>query len=196
MKSLEQVLVQCVEIKLNRRKKPLENEQLVLTEKVKKLKRAKDVLCKNDSDFGFSSLLHLNADTFHLNKKKYNGKITIARIWYYISTLNDEEQVLAKESFVTALSECIEGNKRKCIPGQIQRILIAVCQGRLDGVNIDNSQTLITTSTAITLFFNNPFNRGLRGQDLDAAVQDWLQDNPFVERAPFELEIKKYAAMN
>ena len=103
---------------------------------------------------------------------------------------------MAKESFVTALSECIEGNERICPPGQIQRVLIAVCQGRLDGVNIDNSQTLITTSTAIRRFFDNPLNRGLRGQDLDAAVQAWLQDNPFVERAPFLLEISNYEAMN
>ena len=53
-------------------RKQLQNEQL--TEKVNKLERAKDVLCKNDSNFGFSSLLHLDLDTFHLNKKNIMEK--------------------------------------------------------------------------------------------------------------------------
>ena len=94
------------------------------------------------SDFG--SLLGEGNDQVTSCGINMSAKEWMARLWFFASTYTDpnaknnddveKEQENAKYSIVSSLADAIETDgHRVCNPGKIQRLLVGVLQGRMEG---------------------------------------------------------------
>jgi hypothetical protein len=83
---------------------------------------------------GFGSLLSARISGYGL--RDMHPKEFLGRFWYFAS--HTEDSLNAKISLMTVIADSIEGNDHLvCNPGKMQRMIVAVLQGRLKGVNID-----------------------------------------------------------
>lgn len=125
-------------------------------------------------------------------------------IWKFIRSLpNQKERELAAHALINALVDCYEQGERVCNPGKVQRILIAVVQGRMSKVKIDqvqpSSKQLVTA--LMNEFFANPEHQKIEEwQDLKQAVIKFINDRPAIKgtdvEATFKRKIQKYAILN
>lgn len=126
------------------------------------------------------------------------GKELIARLWRFATSLADEaDRVNAVRGIISALEESSnEDNFLMCNQGKVQRLVIAVLQGRLAGVNIENldlnAEENIPIPDAIRLFFT-PARQEI--EQLEPLLQEanlFLDENPRINRDLFMQEIRNY----
>lgn len=149
-------------------------------------------------------------DTFTIYGLRIPGKEVVARFWRFIENYNDPngnielERNNAKIAMVQTLSRCFEGNgKLVCNPGKVQRLAVAVLQGRLAGVDIDEIQEalVIPTNQAITLFFSLEWRQQLsldpnREEELIAEAMRFCNENPLIDRETFLAEVRQVHQLN
>ena len=129
---------------------------------------------------------------FSIHGFMLEGKELIARLWNFISSLDLQEQPLAKEGIVTALSDSFApSGDRVCNQGKTQRLCISVLQGRLNGVQIDDIEIPNPDlATSLNLFFANPERREMEPHQLREQARLFCDQNPLVAREGFLAQIE------
>jgi len=80
-----------------------------------------------------------------------------------------------------------------CNQGKTQRLLIAVLQGRLEGVQIDDLAPVLTPDQAFGLFFTSEPRRGIQDkQELLREANRFLQENPIVDGESFMVKLEEF----
>ncbi|MDP1608224.1 MAG: hypothetical protein Q8L98_02785 [Chlamydiales bacterium] len=134
------------------------------------------------------------------------GKEAIGRLWLYVQKISDpKDQKNALTSVLTALNESIATNgSRVCNPGKIERLFIAVLQGRLKGVKIDDSISLgenlgpskKLTEQSLTIFFANEAHQKIDNRkDLLEAGRLFCENSPNLNRMGFLKLLDDYMAL-
>ncbi len=133
-------------------------------------------------------------DNFSVNGLMLSGEDLIGRLWIFVSGLSPSEQITAKFGMIRALVKSFEGDQRVCNGGKSQRLVTAVLQGRLEGVNVDIVNIAIATRDATRMFFNIEAHKTIRSLEaLLAAADRFCDENPGIERAAFLEQINVYA---
>lgn len=130
-----------------------------------------------------------------------SGQELTGRLWIYADTFQDpggnaafsqRERVNAKLAMVRALAD--SHRQGSCNQGTGQRMVVAVLQGRLPGVLLDDHAAAVTTPAAVRMFFNVARHQAIETRnELVAAANVFCQENPGVERLGFLAEINNYA---
>ena len=96
---------------------------------------------------------------------------------------------------ISALSDSYDDfNLKVCNQGKTQRLVVAVLQGRLAGVNIEGDGVSVSTPEAIRMFFNMEAHKKIgEFKDLMEAANQFCDDHTLVNRDSFIAEIEKYA---
>ncbi len=141
-------------------------------------------------------LLHNNAlHAVDGGRLRISGEELIARLWIFANEQNsDKERENCRFGIIKALSDSIEHGTRVCPPGQTQRQVIAVLQGRLEGVNVDDVEVIRTKTLNehTAAFLSGQMGTTDRAQLIQAAGE-YLNQNPDVDRDPFMAAITTYA---
>jgi hypothetical protein len=143
----------------------------------------------------------VSGDPFTYLGFEIHGKELAARMYRFAdSILDPRDKDNAKVGIVHALSQSFEGGERVCNQGKTQRLVTAVLQGRLQGVNVEGHDLgVITKQQAVQMFFHNPAHAALLERDDDARVEllaaanAFADINPNVQRAEFIAEINATA---
>ncbi|KAG6559119.1 hypothetical protein RHABOEDO_001749 [Candidatus Rhabdochlamydia oedothoracis] len=146
---------------------------------------------KNNQDFGPL----INDEGFTILGLQMSGADLIGRLRIFISKLPENEQINALTSMISALSDSYNDcNTRVCNQGKTQRLVVAVLQGRLPGVNIEGDVISITTEAAMEMFFNIKAHQEIdKFKDLIEAANQFCNEHVLVNKDTFILEIKEYA---
>ena len=158
---------------------------------------------------------------FIVNSLSTSGEEIIGRLWSFIKALPEKEKEIVRDSFVAELNKCInEDGQRICNQGKVQHLFIAVLQGYLEGVEIDDSIKIpkkvssssenpveqgesseaaasrsVSVEHAINLFFATQKNREIdKLEELLAAAGAFCDESPLISREEFIKEIEDYAA--
>ena len=136
----------------------------------------------------------LDEECFSCNGFSLTGKELIGRLWGFISGCDENNQDECKKGMLTALSTSFEGENLVCNQGKTQRLLIAVLQGRLEGVQIDDLAPVLTPDQALSYFFDSEPRRQRIEDKLELLreANRFLQENPNVQRVPFMDKIEEY----
>jgi hypothetical protein len=126
---------------------------------------ARDALSKPKGDEGFGPLL--GGGGFTVIGVPLTGEEVIGRLWIYASDLKGAEQTNAKQGMISALQKSYEHDARVCNQGKTQRLMIAVLQGRLKGVDVDGVP--LTRQQAAAAFLEAHRDIQVRTQLLAAA---------------------------
>ena len=134
---------------------------------------------------------------FILHGQQINGFEAIGKLWEFCNRIEDpDEKRLAIHSMIENILECMNGdNNRVCQPGQLQRLMVGVVQGRLDGVNIDNIEcnTKLDGKKSLSLFFQNPNNQEIEvAETMRAAALKFIEENPMIDADDFKKELIDY----
>lgn len=147
----------------------------------------------------------------------------IARLWHFSDTYTpppgqgvnvNREREMARDDMVLGLSRCFNPDGRRvCDPGKVARLVVAVLQGRLSGVNIDrvpipiNGDTSVEfvitdamreqaiqqlATAAINEFFAVEANRTLEEAALIKAAETFIGAKPGIDREEFLKQIADY----
>ena len=134
----------------------------------------------------------LDEEGFSCNGFSLTGKELIGRLWGFISGCDEKNQNECKEGMLTALSTSFEGGNLVCNQGKTQRLLIAVLQGRLKGVQIDDLAPVLSPDQALGLFFADERRRGIQNkQELLREANRFLEENP-IPRETFMAKLKEF----
>lgn len=137
----------------------------------------------------------INKNQITIMGLKISGEEVIARLWVFASKLTELDQTLAKDGIIFGLKESCEEKFRVCNPGKVERLITAVLQGRLPGVEIElMTKKEVSTGQAMEMFFYREAHRGIEQLEplLDAANR-FCDENPAVNRTDFIREIIAYA---
>ncbi len=94
---------------------------------------------------------------------------------------------------VTALSTSFEHGSLVCNQGKTQRLLIAVLQGRLEGVQIDDLAPVLSPDHALAVFFSDERRQNINDkEELLAEANSFLQLNPSVQRESFMAKLEEF----
>ena len=120
-----------------------------------------------------------------------SGEELIARLWLYANQHPEKEN--CQISMIKALADSIEEGKRVCPPGQTQRLVVGVLQGRLEGANVDKVEApTITLNQSVAAFLSENQTCPSRAQ-LMTNAEVFLNTNPLVNREAFLGEINYFA---
>lgn len=111
----------------------------------------------------------------------FSGLELIARLWRFVDRFVDPnipnmelEKENARESIIRALCDCIESdNLRVCNPGKVQRLVVGVLQGRLQGVNVDN---LVMTDVVPVVVASRMFFESFGVRELHQKIGQFTQE--------------------
>jgi hypothetical protein len=135
----------------------------------------------------------LDKESFSCNRFSLTGKELIGRLWGFISGCDENNQHECKEGMVTALSTSFEHGSLVCNQGKTQRLLIAVLQGRLEGVQIDDLAPVLSPDQALRFFLDDKQRQLInKKEDLLAKANRFLEDNPIVHRESFMAKLEDY----
>jgi hypothetical protein len=136
----------------------------------------------------------VGGEDFSVNGFCLTGKELVGRLWNFVSQCEEKEQLQAKTGMINALAKSFEEAFRVCNQGKTQRLLVAVLQGRLQGVNIDDVAPVLSPDQVLDLFFKSDGRRGLikKKEELLVEAENFLQLNPNVERASFMAKLEDY----
>ena len=135
----------------------------------------------------------LDEEGFSCNGFSLTGKELIGRLWGFISGCDENNQDECKKGMLTALSTSFEGENLVCNQGKTQRLLIAVLQGRLEGVQIDDLAPVLSPDQALDLFFSDKRRQHINNkEELLAEANRFLEDNPIVQRESFMAKLEEY----
>ena len=131
-----------------------------------------------------------------------SGADLIGHLWIFASNLSDsKEQANAKKGMIFALQDSYEDDgNRVCNQGKVQRLITAVVQGRLQGVNIDVEAGIqdVPVQKAVTMFFLSKPENGVDPktitelQPLLEAGTLFCRDNPLVKQDEFIEKLRAY----
>ncbi|HAB99763.1 MAG TPA: hypothetical protein DCE71_08080 [Parachlamydiales bacterium] len=173
-----------------------------------KLVQAFSLLTENDrsSSFYFPFL-----EPFYLiNHTKVSGNEIIARLCHFISHLDSPDRENAFHAMVNILNsdECAGKGTRKCPGGIVERLFIAVLQGRLKDVQIDEAEDIGLISIrdpkkkddpakSLNDFFSLPAHQKITDyKKLIKAAEKFFQINQHkVEKEGFFKQIEEYAIL-
>lgn len=147
----------------------------------------------------FGPLIATEIETqFTVYGLEIRGQELICRLWIFASQLPDPVDVNnAKQGMITALQQSYENGCRVCNPGKTQRLVVAVLQGRLAGVQIEEEIPL--SQAAIQLFFLKPsVQRAANREELQREVDLFLEQETNlspVDRQRFVAAVWEYAAL-
>ncbi len=119
-----------------------------------------------------------------------SGEELVARVWMFAS---DHEPNNTKRGMVLALADSYEHQERVCNQGKAHRLVIAVLQGRLAGVNIEGEVSEVSVPQALTMFFHLPGHRDLAEEPLFAAADKFCAENSAVPKEAFLKAVQDYA---
>lgn len=149
---------------------------------------------------GFEHLL--DRKKFTISGLDISGFELVGRLWIFTDQLEDEkEKINAKEGMIGALADSYnENGTRVCNPGKAQRLVIQVLQGegRLSGVNVDRVEIpqKVSGVMAVKLFTAVKANQQITDFNvLKEKAEQYLKDNPGVDKAEFRKEIRGYAEL-
>jgi len=151
----------------------------------------------------------------------------VGRFWIFANQYADfylkespqasKEKENLRTAMITALASSYDDFGRVCNPGKVQRLCIALLQGRLPEINIDGlafmpdltnqttpqasqmplavpTEALVPTSTAVQTFFSIKKHQKIQdAQELKAVAEKFLLENPLVARDTFLKELSQYA---
>ncbi len=140
----------------------------------------------------------IDEEGFSIQGLQILGEELIGRLWIFASQLAGDEQTNAKIGMISALMDSYSSGVRVCNQGKIQRLVVAVLQGRLSGVDMEGIMipAQVSTAVAIPLFFQVVDHCVIRVlNDLNAAANLFCDLNPTVNRVDFLVEIAAYAAL-
>ena len=148
---------------------------------------------------GFGPLVEANDPYMNIDGKEF-----IARLWIFSNSIRDaKDQINAKKAMVSALTECFDGyGGLVCMQGKTQRLMIAVVQGRIEGINIEqhdignivSSNVKITKEQAISQFFEVPRRQAIEDYlELKKEADQFCKENNRVDRDEFLAEILEFA---
>lgn len=195
-----QVAIECFKSELE-----MWSQEAGKAEIVEKAKKALgDIYCE-----GFPPLLtgDIGGRRLTIGGLQTTGEEFLVRIWIYIEAIADEtDKGMAKESLSLALADSINGYGRLvCNPGKVQRIMVGVLQGRLDGVNIDGmaydldeeEQDKLTADDAVKAFFRDEKKQKITNwKSLKEVGEIFVKENPRVEEQGFYKGLLKSACDN
>ena len=157
----------------------------------KKEKAKKALLTPREENEPFGPLL--GDGMFTILGYAVRGKELVARLWIFASSLQEPEQENAKSGMVTALANSYESGQRICNQGKTQRLAVAVLQGRLEGVKIDDeAPLLLSTEKALALFFEDERRKTMSKSELLKAAEEFLKTAKNVDAAAFNKGIEDY----
>jgi hypothetical protein len=143
----------------------------------------------------------------------------MGRLWHFVSTYIDplattpkaqaQEQENARRSLFGALAASIETDGHLvCNPGKLQRIAVAVLQGRLAGVNIDGSvvkesvgsvsaapriEPPLDNHSAWRMFeMINPFRTPFSAETYRERAEAFIRENPRVDAPWLREEVERF----
>jgi DNA-directed RNA polymerase specialized sigma24 family protein len=124
-----------------------------------------------------------------------SGEELIGRLWAFASKLAEPDQTNAKGGMISALKDSYLMGSRVCNQGKTQRLIVAVLQGRLAGVDIELIPEMqVSTPQAVQMFFTMKAHRDIEQlEPLVGAANLFCDENPAVNRADFVREIREYA---
>jgi hypothetical protein len=158
--------------------------------------RAKAQQALNGPDETWPPLLHNHAlHAIDGGRLRISGEELIARLWIFANEQKSEtERENCRFGIMKALSDSIEYGGRVCPPGQTQRQVISVLQGRLEGVNVDDVEVVRakTLNEHTAAFLSGQMTTTDRAQLIQAAGE-YLNQNPDVNRDAFMAAINTYA---
>ena len=134
---------------------------------------------------------------FSIHGLSMKGNEILARLWIFALNLPQPDQNNVKFGMAKALKDSFDADSRMvCNPGKVQRLIVAVLSGRLDGVNIETAlDRRPSTQDAIVMFFT-PDRREIETlTPLLAAANDFCDQNPLVNREEFITLITQYAQL-
>jgi hypothetical protein len=118
-----------------------------------------------------------------------SGEELIARLWIFANGHPDKDN--CRYAMIKALSDSIEEGRRVCPPGQSQRLVVAVLQGRLDKVDVDGVR--LNLNQVVSAFLNENQTCKSREELLKKAEEFLNRDPNLVDREKFLNEIHIYA---
>ncbi len=137
----------------------------------------------------WAPLLNNAIYTIDNGRLSISGEELIARLWIFANEQSEKkEQENCRFGIIKALSDSIEHGRRVCPPGQTQRQIVAVLQGRLKGVNVDGVRK--TTNELVAGLIVE--NKGAGRAQLIQAAGVFLDRNPDVDRDAFMIELNEY----
>lgn len=127
-----------------------------------------------------------------------HGKEFAARLWLFTKSIEDEkDKELAKYGIISGLlaSHDEDSGTLWCNPGKVQRLVVSVLQGRLEGINVEGHELgVVDDKTALALFFQcKKHNEFKKLEDLIAAAQTFIEENPSIMKEAFMQGIYGYA---
>jgi hypothetical protein len=164
--------------------------------------RAKAQQALNGPHEAWPPLLN-NHELHNIGGLRISGEELIARLWIFANEQKSEtERENCHVGMIMKLSESIEFGSRVCPPGQTQRQVIAVLQGRLDGVNVDDVE-IVRTKTLnehTADFLSGQMTTTDRAKLMQAAnaylndhPEEIKKENPDATPERFMAEIIRYA---
>ncbi len=139
---------------------------------------------------------------------KTSGIEIIGRLYEFISHLDSSDMGNALESMINVLNsdECAARGARKCPPGIVERLFVAVLQGRLKHVQIDEPgdiglisinerKTKDEPTKSLNDFFSSPEHREITDYEkLINSAENFYQNNQHkVNREQFFKKLDEYA---
>jgi hypothetical protein len=133
--------------------------------------------------------------TFTVADLRLTGEELIARLWIFALSLTDPEQTNTKHGMVKALQKSYEYGQRVCNPGKTQRLICSTLQGRLQGVDVDRtSSMMVTTAQALNMFFAKREHQQINEiEALLRAANQFCDESSNVNRNEFLAAIQMYA---
>jgi len=133
----------------------------------------------------------LDGEPFSLFREMTTGEEIIARLWHYTETLEESEKQNARAGMISALADSTSETGRVCNQGKTQKLLIAVLQGRLPGVEIDRAT--LTAAEGMNAFFANEAHRKINSEFelIDAAIRSF--PDPQFNRLELMNQMREYA---
>lgn len=138
----------------------------------------------------------IEQENFILSGLEVSGRELIGRLWIFASQLDDPDQTNVKRAMISALKDSYDIWGRVCNEGKTQRLVLAVLQGRLEGVNIEGAiiQNQVSKAQAMQMFFQVEAHRLIDTKtNLIQAANQFCDENPGVNRQEFFEDINIYA---
>lgn len=138
--------------------------------------------------------------TWSVHGLDITGQQVIGRLWGYIQSIPEtQDRNNALHEMKLALSDCYEQGFLVCNPGKLQKLMIALIQGRVPGIMIDRPDSeQVPVGQALTLFLTTQVAQNLLNQERITQTQlielgkMYLKENPRINRAEFIKELNQY----
>ena len=145
----------------------------------------------------FPGLMDEESPVFILHDQQINGFDAIGKFWKFCNSIEDAgDKKLAILSMIESILQFMNDyNTRVCQPGQLQRLMVGVVQGRLPGVNIDGVDflTKINGDLALDLFLKDQKRKDIDDANMMSDVaRIFIKENDNIDIDDFIEKLKSY----